>query len=95
MYTRSSGFPHVSALSVGDESTERGARELCGPPGRMQVGLPTSRGVAQLAEQRSPKPQVAGSSPVAPAELNTDGSWTLEGGHIKDTNGRARGERRA
>src|SRR5690606_18951926 len=25
------------------------------------------RGVAQLAEQRSPKPQVAGSSPVAPA----------------------------
>ncbi len=26
------------------------------------------RGVAQLAEQRSPKPQVAGSSPVAPAE---------------------------
>ena len=27
----------------------------------------TNRGVAQLAEQRSPKPQVAGSSPVAPA----------------------------
>ena len=30
------------------------------PPGR-------HRGVAQLAEQRSPKPQVAGSSPVTPA----------------------------
>jgi hypothetical protein len=27
------------------------------------------RGVAQLAEQRSPKPQVAGSNPVTPANL--------------------------
>src|SRR6476659_5822450 len=30
------------------------------------------RGVAQLAEQRSPTPQVAGSIPVAPAVLRTD-----------------------
>ena len=35
-------------------------------PWRIGVGA-SRRGVAQLAEQRSPKPQVAGSSPVAPA----------------------------
>src|SRR5207302_5160096 len=34
--------------------------------GRIQF-LPRLRGVAQLAEHRSPKPGVAGSSPVAPA----------------------------
>ena len=32
------------------------------------VAVGKHRGVAQLAEQRSPKPQVAGSSPVAPAK---------------------------
>src|SRR4051794_3978611 len=31
-----------------------------------------SRGVAQLAEQRSPKPQAAGSSPVTPAGTTSD-----------------------
>ena len=30
----------------------------------------SQRGVAQLAEQRSPKPQAAGSSPVSPATVN-------------------------
>ena len=41
-----------------------------GTPGTSGVLIPRCgrrRGVAQLAEQRSPKPQVAGSSPVTPA----------------------------
>jgi hypothetical protein len=33
------------------------------------------RGVAQLVEHRSPKPVVAGSSPVAPAQSHRDDSW--------------------
>src|SRR5204862_1206618 len=37
-----------------------------GGPGR---ALTPRRGVAQLVAQRSPKPQVAGSSPVAPAPM--------------------------
>ena len=55
------GFSHVSALSVGSGR----------PNGERAIHVKaTQRGVAQLAEQRSPKPQVAGSSPVAPAQLN-------------------------
>lgn len=47
-------------------------------------GNPTHvfRAVAQLVEQRSPKPQVAGSSPVRPAKQYTTGSWkvNIQGG---------------
>ena len=38
-------------------------------PGAPRWALDPRRGVAQLAAQRSPKPQVAGSSPVAPATV--------------------------
>src|SRR5215213_7275958 len=41
----------------------RRCRGEAGGPGPRQG----TRGVAQLAEQRSPKPQAAGSSPVTPA----------------------------
>ena len=42
-------------------------------PGRPRQGHVPRRGVAQLVAQRSPKPQVAGSSPVAPAGSGTGG----------------------
>lgn len=48
-----------------------GARRLTDPDLTLATTCgwrkPAQRGVAQLVEQRSPKPQVAGSNPVAPA----------------------------
>ena len=41
--------------------------------GKLSRGFGVSyRWVAQLAEQRSPKPQVAGSIPVPPASINPE-----------------------
>ena len=40
--------------------------------GPRSIHILQHRGVAQLEEQRSPKPQVAGSSPAAPASLCAD-----------------------
>src|SRR4030081_1189181 len=75
MYTRTSGFRLITARcpSVGPN----GGRAKCVSPA-CRLACQPRRGVAQLAEQRSPKPQVAGSSPVAPAQLNTRQVWTLE-----------------
>src|SRR5918997_446436 len=50
---------------------ERARADALGRPAVLRV---RHRGVAQLAEQRSPKPQVAGSSPVAPATAGCAGS---------------------
>ena len=64
---------HVRSPS--DAWTVRGTRVTpdplnpAGPEARLTSGAPSGshRGVAQLAEHRSPKPEVAGSSPVSPA----------------------------
>src|SRR5580693_5272997 len=82
MYTRTSGFSHyqrvfrieqVESARVCEPTTMQSeAMRRSGVAGEAPApaGWPANRrrGVAQLAEQRSPKPQVAGSSPVAPAE---------------------------
>src|ERR1700759_5429406 len=80
MYTRTSGFSHYQRVfRAGGERAPYVSRRRCraeamrrsGVAGEVPApaGWPANRrrGVAQLAEQRSPKPQVAGSSPVAPA----------------------------
>jgi hypothetical protein len=58
----------------------RGAGYREEPTVRLLEESSRNRGVAQLAEQRSPKPQVAGSSPVAPAldatMFDTTPVWT-------------------
>jgi hypothetical protein len=51
--------------------------------------LEPPRGVAQLAEHRSPKPGVAGSSPAAPAGLNELAAV----GHMSSIEMRARSKR--
>ncbi len=68
------GFPTTARCPSVRKSADRRARSYV-------TACHERRGVAQLAEQRSPKPQVAGSSPVAPAQLNTRQVWTLEGDH--------------
>ena len=73
------GFPGSGGFAVPPRVTYTGARRLKSAiifhahfrfspdrAGRMLVVRP-HRAVAQLVEQRSPKPQVAGSSPVRPA----------------------------
>ena len=52
----------------------RNLPRICAAVVRRAVPGPVqgTRGVAQLAEQRSPKPQAAGSSPVTPATAGTD-----------------------
>jgi hypothetical protein len=47
--------------------SRRGATHVPRRPDRVSAPGQGTRGVAQLAEQRSPKPQAAGSSPVTPA----------------------------
>src|SRR5690606_15451989 len=44
------------------------------PRAHERMGLHQPRAVAQLVAQRSPKPQVAGSSPVRPARGTGDGA---------------------
>src|SRR5271155_635855 len=109
MYTRTSGFSHYQRVFLqlesarvmrADDDAERSdAEERLKGKAPACAGWPANqrRGVAQLAEQRSPKPQVAGSSPVAPADMTSGddagrdgpgrnrthriGSW--DGGHWK------------
>ena len=42
------------------------------------IHLSAVRGIAQLVEQRSPKPRVEGSSPSAPAMFNADIAQSVE-----------------
>jgi hypothetical protein len=48
---------------------DSGVARIAGEGGRLQSEFEPQRGVAQLVEHRSPKPGVAGSSPVAPVPL--------------------------
>src|SRR5574337_2001115 len=80
---------------AGDDAERSDAEErrMFGSPGTRRLACQPRRGVAQLAEQRSPKPQVAGSSPVAPADGPYVQWWTLVlKGH--DTFGPITGEAR-
>src|ERR1700730_15514625 len=67
MYTRTSGFSQYQRVFL------LSWRARASGKASARAGWPANqrRGVAQLAEQRSPKPQVAGSSPVAPASVDT------------------------
>src|SRR5689334_8959797 len=80
MYTRTSGFSHYKRAVCRFAITDRG-RACHVSPGTSGLACQPRRGVAQLAEQRSPKPQVAGSSPVAPAE--GDRPTTMQAGRLR------------
>ncbi len=45
---------------------------LASPGKKQQIAAHATRGIAQLVERRSPKPQVAGSSPAAPASFSSN-----------------------
>ncbi|MEN9740008.1 MAG: preprotein translocase subunit SecE [Actinomycetota bacterium] len=64
------------------------------------IGATPFRAVAQLVEQRSPKPQVAGSSPVRPANVDPSTSTinrkatTVTDNHTDAASHESRGERK-
>ena len=79
-WLRTRAVPYTGATGAADPATgvprnlseaSRCRGEAGGPGPRPGHGQGT-RGVAQLAEQRSPKPQAAGSSPVTPATARQD-----------------------
>ena len=64
----------VEPLFTGNHQTMRGGAEAARQAHNLEVGgsnpspaIYKQRGVAQLAERRSPKPKVAGSIPATPA----------------------------
>src|SRR5687768_17009973 len=74
-WLRTCAVPYTGATGAADPATGvprnlsglRAAVVRRAVPGPAQGRSQGTRGVAQLAEQRSPKPQAAGSSPVTPA----------------------------
>ncbi len=65
--------PHLPSCHQPD-SALNGRSLLIGAP-RRDAGSATWRGIAQLVERRSPKPQVAGSSPAAPCHSRHLRRW--------------------
>ena len=76
--TRRTGWNLTSSVrgAAHTRCTAKPSNVILDADGAVYAALP-HRGIAQLVEQRSPKPQVAGSIPAAPAKLNV-GSWKME-----------------